>query len=388
MRVAVIGAGVVGASVARGLALRGADVTVFERDRPGAGTSTTTFGWINSHAKRPASYHRLNVEGCREHRRLADEAGGTPWYFPTGNLVWASDGPGQRRLDDRIARLDEQGYRARWLDRRDVAELEPDVRLPDAVERVAFLPDEGHVLPMPLLARLLGQAREFGAELACPVEIVGVEPEPAGLVVTTADGARHRFDTVVSCVGRWTPQLAATTGLEVPLADPDEPGGPCVGFLGYTDPVLARLSRVLTTPSINVRPDGGGRLVLQGLDLDGSADPAAPPGADSAIAGALWSRLVDVLPAAADSELAAVRVGQRALPEDGLPVVGFADTPGRFYLVVTHSGMTLGPLLGRLVAGELVDEAPAQLLADFRPQRLAGSASASSVGAARVAGEQ
>ncbi|WP_376785236.1 hypothetical protein [Stutzerimonas nitrititolerans] len=52
------------------MALRGAKVTLFERDWVGAGTSSTTYAWVNSNGKSPLSYHQLNVEGMEEHRRL------------------------------------------------------------------------------------------------------------------------------------------------------------------------------------------------------------------------------------------------------------------------------------------------------------------------------
>ena len=69
-RVAVVGAGVIGMSVARELAVRGAEVTIVERDYVGAGASGTTFAWVNSNGKTPESYHELNVAGLRAHRLL------------------------------------------------------------------------------------------------------------------------------------------------------------------------------------------------------------------------------------------------------------------------------------------------------------------------------
>jgi glycine/D-amino acid oxidase-like deaminating enzyme len=63
-----------------------------------------------------------------------------------------------------------------------------------------------------------------------------------------------------------------------------------------------------------------------------------------------------------------VRVGQRSLPADGLPVAGFADPDGRLYLLATHSGVTLAPLLGALAAREILGE-PVPELAPYRPGR-------------------
>ncbi|MBI0381332.1 FAD-binding oxidoreductase, partial [Streptomyces albiflaviniger] len=76
-----------------------------------------------------------------------------------------------------------------------------------------------------------------------------------------------------------------------------------------------------------------------------------------------------------------------AMPGDGFTVAGFpvADVP--FYVVATHSGITLAPLLGRLVADELHGhESP--LLKDFRPGRFTSGAVLPPPPPARRPGEQ
>lgn len=74
-RIAVIGAGVRGLSVACALAISGADVTLFERQHIGAGTSSTTFAWVNANGKLPESYYQLNVAAMQEHVALQEQAG-------------------------------------------------------------------------------------------------------------------------------------------------------------------------------------------------------------------------------------------------------------------------------------------------------------------------
>ena len=61
------------------------------------------------------------------------------------------------------------------------------------------------------------------------------------------------------------------------------------------------------------------------------------------------------------------RVGTRPMPVDGLPIVGPAVAG--LYVVVTHSGMTLGPLLGELAAAELLGGEPDARLAPYRARR-------------------
>src|SRR6201982_1389331 len=67
----VIGAGVMGASVAYRLAQAGAAVTVLEAARIGGGTSGISFAWTNAHKKPPKPYHDLNVAGMKAHAALA-----------------------------------------------------------------------------------------------------------------------------------------------------------------------------------------------------------------------------------------------------------------------------------------------------------------------------
>jgi DNA-binding MarR family transcriptional regulator len=57
---------------------------------------------------------------------------------------------------------------------------------------------------------------------------------------------------------------------------------------------------------------------------------------------------------------------------DGLPVVGWAGDVDGFYVVVSHSGVTLCLALGRLVAAEITEERAEPILEPFRPGRFVG----------------
>jgi glycine/D-amino acid oxidase-like deaminating enzyme len=59
------------------------------------------------------------------------------------------------------------------------------------------------------------------------------------------------------------------------------------------------------------------------------------------------------------------------MPADRLPIVGPVPWLDTLYVAVTHSGVTVAPALGRLVAREVADGEPDGLLAPFRPGRFA-----------------
>jgi len=371
VRVAVIGCGLIGAAVARELQLRAAQVVVYEARGPGRGSSETTFAWVNSQDKRPREYHELNVAGIQSHGELHErESPGVQWFFPTGNLVWADGTDDEARLARLGDRLEAWEYPVREMTPRAARKLEPDLRIADSVDRILFFPLEGYVLPPILLGRLLGEALDRGAELRCPARVESVTFEAAAVRVRLADGSSDVADVVVSCAGRWTADVMAGAGYSLPMVDHEAQGSAAVGYLAYSRPTPVRLGRVLTTPRLNVRPDGGGRLVLQGLDLDGFADPAVAVDAGGPTAREFVRRLSAVLRGGERTELEAIRVGQRALPEDGLTVAGHVDEGGRLYVIATHSGVTLAPLLARLAADEIVHDTRENILTPFRPQRL------------------
>jgi glycine/D-amino acid oxidase-like deaminating enzyme len=372
-RVVVIGAGVIGCSVALQVARAGARVALVEgAPAPGSGTTATTDAWINANAKRPYDYFRLSVRAVAAHRRLASEMEGGPWLLRTGCLEWATDGDDRARLEERARELEGWGYGVRrlspsWVMR----ELEPDVLLPGGVDQVFFYPDECLAFPQLYLAHVLRACRSLGVELALgtPVrEVVVGSGRARG--VRLDDGARIAADVVVSCAGRWTPDLLAPLGVEVPLVSPAEPGSPALGFLVSTSPIAADVRRRLSCPEINLRPDGGGRLQLQGkreereVRLDTPTTPL-PPQAQRLVAKARG-----LLRHSAAMRAQAAMIGIRPLPADGLPVVGWAPSVEGLYVVVTHSGVTLAPLIGELASAEVAG-GEQELLKPYRPSRFA-----------------
>jgi glycine/D-amino acid oxidase-like deaminating enzyme len=62
------------------------------------------------------------------------------------------------------------------------------------------------------------------------------------------------------------------------------------------------------------------------------------------------------------------------MPADGYPIAGFDERAAGVYVLVTHSAVTLAPLLGQLAANEIVDGASVELLAPYRLARFGSGA--------------
>lgn len=370
-KIAIIGGGVIGLAVARALALQGVQVTLFEQQHIGAGTSSTTFAWVNSNGKQPLSYHQLNALSMEEHVKLQlTQPNGLRWLETCGTWEWAAEGEAQQRLLQRATSLQSLGYPAREVTL-DQLQLEiPELR-PQAVSGAVWhFPTESVLHPALYLARLWSEACAHGAILHQHQAIQRIAEQADGVTLQLESGEQWQGDRVVIATGRWANQLLNTLDVDLALLDTSKPNAVACSFLARTAPQPLSLSANLIAPQLNVRPDGGGRLLLQALELDDLADPAAPPSTQSAIAEQFRERYQSLFADAGELQIDKIVVGQRARPADGLPAMGYVTPQQRVYVAVTHSGITLSPLIGRLVAEELVQDHASDLLADFRPQRL------------------
>jgi glycine/D-amino acid oxidase-like deaminating enzyme len=368
MKVIVVGAGVLGTAVARALAVAGEEVLLLDRWRPGSGTTSTTFAWTNANRKLDPAYHRLNVAGMTEHADLAQQLPGQPSYFPSGALHWANDGSAPW-LTDNVNRLLALGYPVRWIERDEATRIAGALRIPEDAVSFAHFPDEGYVLPDRLLENLLADAERHGATFTIG-EVVTIDDGPGEVSVTLAGGEVRTADRVVLATGRWSERLAAGAGIDLPMLTGVGRGAPAIGLLGYVRTPGIDLHCVVHSPGLNLRPAAGGHTVVQALDLNTTVDPADPPSPDGPIAREIARRLTALLPEPAPAPEIDLRVGFRSLPADGHTIAGYGSA--RVYCLVSHSGVTLGPLLGRLVATELVTGRGQDLLDAFRPARFAG----------------
>jgi glycine/D-amino acid oxidase-like deaminating enzyme len=368
--IVVIGAGVYGAAVAASLTRRGARVTVVDAGAPAGGTSGATFSWTNSCGKQPQAYHDLSVAAMEAHRRLAEAVSGSDWYHEGGNLEWADDQAEREKLRRKVAGVLDYGYEARWLGRADVLRMEPDIEPAElTAEEIAYFPREGWIEPTRLIGRLLSTAVSGGAEVVRDDAVTGLTVT-AGTVraVRLASGRTLPVDAVVNCAGPQSAAIAGLAGLALPMRNTR-------GVLIYTSPVAVSVAHVIHAPHVHLRPDGAGRLLLHTHEIDDAAyesedgEIAAPEAAVEKVLEAGRALYPGIRAATVES----VRVGERPIPGDGLPILGRAVELPNFHFAVSHSGATLSVHAGDLVAAEALGEDHEDALAAFRFERLSAA---------------
>ena len=146
MHVVVVGAGIVGASIAYHLSLQGAKVTVIDREGPASHASRGTFAWINATwAKQPRAYHAFNQDGLLGWHRLQSDLG-IPVRWG-GSLEWFETDTRQARLAEQIAEQVDWGEPAEMIGPEALRELEGKVDF-TGVEQAAYSPNDGAVDPV------------------------------------------------------------------------------------------------------------------------------------------------------------------------------------------------------------------------------------------------
>lgn len=370
LHVVVVGAGIVGASIAYHLAQRQIAVTILERQQPGSGASSHTFAWLNSFGKEPYAYHDLNRRSMDLWHRFAHDLGVTDGVHWGGEMHWVHTEAEAERLRQRIQQLQTWGYPNRLISADELQRLEPGL-VPGTVRAASLGSIDGHIEADKVIAACLGQAQARGAVLQSHTAVQGLRLQRNGSTaqrvqaVQTAQGD-IACDAVVLAAGTDTTALAAMAGLHIPQEDSP-------GVVVRTDarPRLLHSVSVLYMPSIDtVRPEIHLRQLADGTVQIGEGSQESLARDDSqAHADALLARATHYLPGLAGARAIPVPVGYRPMPRDGFPVLGFPEPVPNLYLALMHSGVTLAPLVGQLAAMEIVDGARVQTLAPYRPER-------------------
>ena len=167
-RIAVIGAGIVGAAIAFRLAERGRDVVLLDRAEPGSGVTSTTYAWVNANEKLPRAYFDLNVAAMEEYRRLAWRLAPAYWHHASGTLSWYGEADAATALAARVQRLTGWGYAAELLPASTViADLEPGLRggLADGDAHLGWFPGEAWVDAVEMTRKLVDATRIAGGRV-------------------------------------------------------------------------------------------------------------------------------------------------------------------------------------------------------------------------------
>lgn len=349
----ILGAGLLGASLAHRLAAGGHAVTIIDASLPATQASGRSFGWINASFYGSTPHFHLRHAAIAAHHRLAAEVADTGHRWQ-GCLWWEDEA-----VDAKAETLAALGYPVRVLTRAEVAALEPNLATPPA--HALLFPAEGAVDAAHLTHCLLATAARHGARLFTGTRATDLLIEGGHIIgAQTAAGTFHADHTVLA-TGTDTPALLAPLGLVLPMLH--RPGA-----MLRTGPVPRLVNHILATPTQELRQDAQGHLLAPASASHQSDASEILP--DLALAAAETLARLQALFPQTPLHVESVTQAHRPVPGDGLPLAGRIPGHPNLWLALMHSGVTLAPLVADLLAAEIAGQGADPLLAPFRPDRL------------------
>jgi glycine oxidase len=386
--VVVVGAGVVGATIAYMLSAAGLDVVVLERESIGCGATGHGHGVISLVGKdfRPGAHFELGVRSAAMYRELCEavlEDGGVdPMYHELPGISFAVVEEEERIFRDFMEREDTRRLLdLRWLTVEECREIEP-LLTEDAVGGV--LHPHGQVDAYRLALAAVTAMEHHGGRIVNG-EAVGLVRE--GERITGVEHTRGTIacDHVVLAAGAWVGGAAEWLGFPVPVRPLH---GEVLHLRLAGDPVQAFILTALHGPILPTKDNtllvgSIGGVTMSGMDVDAKHvfDPLDPTpwsfdeaptqaGQDTII-----ERAVRVMPALVNADLTGHLAGVRPLSADRMPLIGPVPGLEGVWLATGHGtkGIHLAPVTAKMVADYIVHgqpepDIPAQA---FLPERFA-----------------
>lgn len=366
----IVGGGVVGCAVAYFLARNGMRPVLIEREGVGSCASGFAAGLLNplnGHGI-PGPLESLAQESFVLHAELAEqvkEETGIDPQLRTLSCIWTAFSEQEtqelQQLFQLAQRLD--GFRAQWLDGREVRSLEP--RVSQLVTKGMYVEGTRQVASYEYTLALAQAAEKHGAILRHGT-VEGLIRANGAVSGVALQGEELACEKVVLAMGPWTGQAEMWLGVPVPVS----PLKGQILRLESSGPALEHAFYRSGGGYISPKPDG---LIWVGTTEERVGFDHRPT---VEARKAIMSGALKVLPALSEASLALQTACLRPLSEDGMPIVG--EVPGWDGVYIAtgagRKGILLGPAMAQAAADLLTSGHTDLSIKAFSPARFSNAA--------------
>lgn len=362
--VVVIGAGVIGTSVAYHMAKKGLKTALVERGDIASGTSSHCDAVALICDKLPGIDTDMGFASLQRFKELKDELPydfefvrrGCFYVFETEAEAEAAAGYVEEQRKD--------GYDMWMLDQKEIFEKEPYLAR-DLIGGFWSDPDAG-VNPYKLCFSFVEALKQMGADVMPHTEVLDITLENGKVSGVVTDRGTLRTDKVINCGGVWSPMLGKMVGLDIPIEPRkglimiSERGNPVVhqkvqefGYMmskfdniKFTRPVSERVER--NNVAMVIEPTSADNFMLgsnrefKGYNIKSEIDAMK----------AEAERAIRFFPIIRDINCIRTYAGMRPFVTDHLPIVSEVDEVPGYYIAAGHEGdgISLSAITGKLMA--------------------------------------
>ncbi|MGP3974272.1 NAD(P)/FAD-dependent oxidoreductase [Streptomyces sp. 8N114] len=379
-RVAVLGAGIVGAACARELTRAGLEVTVVDRGAAASATTAHGEGNVLVSDKGPGPELEL-AQISRElwpdllaeiAQRSADAARAVEWD-PKGGIVVATTGSGAQGLARFAADQRAAGVRAEVLDADALAAAEPYVTREHTA--VLHYPEDAQVQPAGAATALLGDALSAGAVLRTGCEVLGAVTRGDRITGVRTSTGRLEADWFVNAAGPWSGELSTRLGAPVDVRPRrgdvlvTTPLPPTVFHKVYDADYVGAVgssAEDLQTSAVVESTHGGSVLIGSSRRRVGFDDRLRPE-----VLSAIAAKALRLFPTLTGVPVMRTYGGFRPYVPDHLPIIGADPRLRGLWHAGGHEGAGIGLSVGtaRLLRTLMLDEPTDMDATPFRVDR-------------------
>ena len=352
-KIVVVGSGIIGASIALSCLNLGGDVIVLEQNKLGGAASSNSFGWINASFAESPAYFDLRNAAVDAFRNLKIELNLNDSVSWQGTLWWEDSG---QELEKQFNNLVNRGYAAKLLNKNEIKSLEPNLK--DVPEAAIFTPLEGAAEADRVARAMLRKLTDEGGKVITGCTVEGLNFKKGCVSSVQTNIGEMSCDMVALATGAAAEKRLM--GFDWNLAMQNKKG-----LIVQTSPVSHLINHVLMTNDVHFKQNVDGTLTAGEIfsgDLEENIIALD-------LAADVLARISRKLDTSINFIPTIIKIGTRPVPIDGFPVVGNIEGNKGVFVAVMHSGVTLAPLIGRLLASEMLKTSKSPLLEPFRPSR-------------------